>query len=244
MKRTLFVFSLLCLFFGKGYAAEIWSIGTKNNSNAEFRTMPMSPEEFAPFAEKGFSVTIPNDGTAVDPKSVPGSLPGERDVWAGSKSHFMTINFDLPANFNAKAAALFLELNGKPQHPLPPVLEITLNDSKQTLRTKSEPGEPWLSFKVPFAPDVLKPKGNTLRIANTKGSWFQFDSMRLIALTGKVETIRVTPLPGIMRMSTELGDLDKLGELEKLDDLRNQPMRRVHIDFNGETLKNKAEIEI
>jgi len=226
MKRTLFAFSLIFLLIGDGLAAEIWSIGTKNNSNAEFLTLPATPEEYAPFAEKGFSVTIPNDGTAVDLKSIPAWLPGERDVWAGSKSYFMTINFDLPTNFNAQATALFLELNGQPQHPLPPVLEITLNDSKQIFRTTTDSSEPWKSFKVNFAPDLLKPKGNTLRIANTKGSWFQFDSLRLVALTGKVETVCVTPLPGILR-----GD-------------SGRPLRRVRIDFNGETLKNKTNLDI
>jgi len=235
MKHTLFVLSLLCLLIGNGYAVEIWSIGTKNNSNAEFLMVPMSPEEHAPFAEKGFSVTIPNDGTAVDLKSFPASLPGERDVWAGSKSYSLTIHFDLPTNFNVQATELFLELHGKPQHPLSPVLEISLNNTTQTLATTSEPGEPWQSFKIAFSPDLLKPKGNTFRIANTKGSWFQFDSLQLVALTGKVETIRITPLPGILR---GMGNaLDGSRRMER-------PLRRVRIDFNGETLKNRTPLTI
>jgi hypothetical protein len=208
----------MCLLISAGHAIEIWSVGFKNDSNAEFLPLPLSLDNFAPFAEKGFSITIPNDGTPVDSKQWPSYLPGELDAWAGSKSYFLTVTFDLPTNYDVKGAEVYLELHGMAQHPSPPTLEIALNDSKQVLNTDSEPNEHWSSYKIDFDPNLLKPKGNTLRITNTKGSWFQFDAVQFVAFKGKIETMRLTPLPGILRGHT----------------------RRVQIDFSGEKLKDKA----
>ena len=225
---TRFLLTSLFLFFQltNVYAIDIWSVGTKDFSNAEFLSLNLEPETYAPFAEKGFSITLLKDQTTVDPKLYPNTLPGPRDVWAGSKSYFVTITFDLPPTIDLKGTELFLELHGKAQHPLPPVLEIVLNDSQQLLQTTSGVGEPWSSYKIPFASDFLKPTGNTLRITNTKGSWFQFDALRFIVLQGKVETIHLTPLPGILRGTDGI------------------PMRRIHIDFNGETLKVPATLQM
>jgi len=225
MKHTLFVFSFLYLLVGNVFAADLWSVGTQDSSNVEFLTLKLAPEDYKPYAEKGFSVKVPPGSNAVAPKLWPGWLPGERDVWAGSKSYFITTTFDLPPNFDTTATGIRLELHGKAQHPFPPVLEIALNDSKKILETKSEPGEPWSSYKITFAVAFLKPTGNTLRITNTKGSWFQFDALRLVTSTSTVATMRLTPLPGILRGGS-------------------QGMRRIRVDFDGEILTNKAVFQI
>ena len=225
MTRILFVCSLLCLLIGNAFSVELWSIGTKDSSNAEFLNLKLAPAEYAPYAAKGFAVTIPT-GKAVDPKLFPAWLPGKADVWAGSKSYSVTVAFDLPPNFDTKAAGVRLELDGKPQHPIPPVLEIALNDSKQTLETKSEPGELWSSFQVVFDSASLKQTGNTLRITNTQGSWIQFDALRLVVLKGRVETMRLTPTHGILR------------------GIEGQPIRRARIDFDGELPKSDAVFNV
>ena len=222
MTSFLLIPFLLFSFTADVWAGALWSVGTKNSSNAEFH----NPGNYKPFAEKGFAVTIPVGQTKVDPKLLPNHLPGPLDVWADSKSYFVTVTFDLPPNTNVNGTDLFLEFHGKAQHPHPPVLEIALNDSKQTLETTSDEGGSWTSYKVSFAPDLLKPTGNTLRITNTKGSWFQFDALRFVALKGKVETIRLTSLPGI------------------LHGRQGVPFRRVHVDFDGETLKAPATLQI
>ena len=226
IKRLFLILALIGLLSGSLFAAELWSVGTKDSSNTEFLSLNLKPEEYAPFAEKGFAVTIPAGQTTVDPKLFLGWLPGKSDVWAGSKSYSLIVTFDLPPNVDAKTTEVRLELDGKPQHPIPPILEIALNDSKQILETKSAPGEPWSSYKIVFAGNLLKQTGNTLRITNTKGSWFQFDAIRCLTLTGKVTTIRLTPQPGILRAPNDV------------------PARRIRVDFDGEVLKNKAAFQL
>ena len=225
MKHTIFALSLLCLLIGNTFAVEIWSIGTKDSSNAEFLTVGHEPMYYMPYAENGFSVTLPS-GQAIDPKLLPTYLPGPLDVWAGSKPYFATLTFDIPQNLQGATGAR-LELDGQAQHPSPPVFEITLNGSKQTLETASAGHAAlWLSYHIAFDPSVLKPKGNTLRIANTSGSWFQFDALRFVVLKGKIETMHLTPLRGILRGAN------------------GQPLRRARIDFGGDVLSSDATLQI
>ncbi len=221
MSGILFVLFLL-VFSHPGWATEIWSIGTTDSSNAEF----LAPGNYIPFAEKGFSVAVPVGQTVVDSKRWPNTLPGPLDAWAGSKSYTITTTFDLPPNFDAKGTDIRLEITGRAQHPAPPVFDIEFNKVKRTVATTSKEDQPWGSFRISFAPDDLNSKDNTLRITSTKGSWFEFDSVRFVAQKGKIDTIRLTSIPGILRGGN--------GEF----------LRRVRVDFDGETLKSIATFKI
>jgi len=232
MKNTLFTFAVICLLVGNVFAKEIWSVGKKDSSKAEFLALNLSPDEYEPYAEKGFSVAIPAGQKEVNPKLWPGMLPGELDVWAGSRNHAITVTFDIPGGMALGDGTVYLQLQGQAHYPHPPVLEIALNGSKQSIETVLDSTSPWVSYQIDFAPDLLKPTGNTLRITNTKGSFFQFDAVRLFTLSGKVETMRLTPIPGILRQGINIQGKE------------GTTTRRVRVDFDDETLKGPATIEI
>ena len=227
MKHTLFALWFTCLLIGNVFGVELWSIGTKDSSDAEFLPLKIALEDHVPYFDKGFATVIPPGQTTGDPKLWPARFPGVNDGWAGSRQHFVTVTFDLPPNLDAATTEIRLDISGQSHPGHPPMFEVDLNETKQTLQTTAGPNMPWLTYPVYFAPGTLKATGNTLRITNVKGSWFLFDAVRCVTMKGKIETINLTPLPGILRGAEGTA-----------------PLRRIHVDFNEEALRTKAIFEI
>ena len=225
---------LLFFTFATASAVEVWRIGKQDNSNDEFFSHHEYLQKFPGGAE--FIVGTSN------PKEIwPDTQPGPDDVWAGSKSHTVTVLFDLPEVNKEEGVIYELVIDGTAHYGQPPLFVIELNGVKQELQTEptAESDQAYFSgkaesrsYKVAFSPDVFKTQGNKLTITSAKGSWFVYDCVRMFTRTGKIEGLNVTPLRGVTNFISE--------EEEPVPPY----LRKVKVDYQGEVLTQKALMEI
>ncbi|MDR1958649.1 MAG: hypothetical protein LBQ54_06355 [Planctomycetaceae bacterium] len=257
MKHQLeeWVFCTICmlsvLFPAAGVAGEIWSIGKADSSYEEF----FGAKNHEAVAEKfpnDLSVKIP------DTKDFPYILPGPVDEWGGSKPHAINIAFDLPADLTEDAGCV-LEIRAVGQNPIPPVLEITLNGTTQTLPTESgKTGDQilktpedadWKTSRIFFPFQTLKLVGNTLVIKNIKGSWIVFDSLKFQTDNGMIRSFTLEAVRGIFRGKSDAAAGNRNQDkpvrriLLKTDNILTQPLelRLVNTDKKLPPVKVKAE---
>ncbi|MDR3108892.1 MAG: hypothetical protein LBU65_04280 [Planctomycetaceae bacterium] len=239
MKSTsisLFVlFVLLSLSINSAFSADIWSLGTQDNSYGEF----FAAKDYATVAKK-FPGNI--SVASFDAKEFPWILPGRQDSWAGAKSHSIIIPFDLPADLPQEPVCV-LEITGIGQGGSAPLLEIELNGTKQTIQTErgktgdkllqTADGAEWKTYRAFFPFNVLKKTGNTLSIKNSVGSWFVFDSLKFRTDDGKIKSFTVTPVPGIFR-----------GKMYAKNGAENIPIRKIRIELDGRPVQDGTMVEV
>ncbi|GHT11990.1 alpha-mannosidase [Planctomycetales bacterium] len=210
------------------FAADIWTLGTQDNSYSEF---------FAATNTDAVAKKFPDDisVTNFDAKDFPWILPGNADGWAKAKPHSVNISFDLPADLPAESVCV-LEITGIGQGIAAPLLEIDLNGVKKNIQTErgktgdkllqTTDGAEWKTYRAYFLFKDLKKIGNALSIKNAKGSWMVFDSLKFRTDDGVITSFAVVPVPGILR-----------GE-------NNQPIRKVRIDFDGKPVPDGTQVEL
>ena len=236
MRKFLVIFLFLAVVL-MGYAssltaAEVWQIGKKDNSNGEF----MPHGEYLQKYPRGAEFIV---GTSKPKELWPDTQPGPADTWAGSRSHTVTVLFDLPEINKEEGVIYELVLDGTGHYSQPPLFVIDLNGVKQELQTEPTAASDQAyftgkaesrSYKVAFAPDVLKTQGNKLTITSAKGSWFVYDCVRMFTRTGKIDGLSVQPIRGVTHSQAGV----TLRPFE----------RRIKVDFQGEVLTQEAMVRV
>ncbi len=173
-------------------AHNIWKIGEKDNSAAEFA---LAPDNYADFLKEDFGW---EDKFYIiglsDPKNdFPDVLPGTADAWAGSvnmsgiRTQELNILFRIKESANYNGFKLIVDLLDTHSEN-PPLLKITANGhqfkynlpkgkSDASLRGDYSAVAP-STIEVPLE-DIIKSGANRIQLKIIEGSWLIFDDIRL-----------------------------------------------------------------
>ena len=165
----------------------LFQIGRADDNTAEFALGPNRSGQY--------SAAFPRDAIYVvgqsDPKrDWPYIHPGPADVWAGSKSHTATILFGVESAPTQGTCTLHMDLVDT-HSSVPPRLQIKVNGTlfeKQLPRGAGDAsafGEVEKGREcrtsIEFPARLIEKGTNTITVANTRGSWFLYDCVRLTA---------------------------------------------------------------
>lgn len=187
---------LLLLICSGAQAAEIWKIGSKNNSSAD---LALGPSDYKNFLSKdfGFEDRYYLIGKSIPKIDFPYVLPGPSDTWGGTwgtsgwRTHEVNILFGIkkmPTDGNWKLIVDLVDSN--PNKSLVKVI-INKQQNKFLLKGKSngsltgqtsESSEQTL--EIPISPGTLNNGGNCVTITILEGSWIVFDDVRLEGTDG------------------------------------------------------------
>ncbi|MGJ7029958.1 GH92 family glycosyl hydrolase [Niabella hirudinis] len=171
----------------------IWSIGTKDNSAAEFA---LAPDRYQDFLKEDFGwenrqyiIGRSNPG-----KDWPYVLPGPADAWggtsptAGLRTQVLNVLFDLKTVDAKQGSNLIIDLLHT-HFKLPPYLKVTVNRRSFTYRLPKGSNEAALNgdnrstlhhtISIPLTAADLKAGVNELQLTSLEGSWLVFDDLRL-----------------------------------------------------------------
>lgn len=211
-----FVLAAALLPAAQGTAAEaapppavqpIFSIGTPNQSAAEFALSPRSYAKYPTTFSNDVTYTV-GTSTAADWSYI---QPGPLDPWAGSRPHTFTVNYTLAS---AQAAnGTLLQLNYADTHTASPTVQIKSNGTVvDSLKVPSgaavgahgrgrvnglqnnlnRPNQ--VGFLIPST--ALVEGNNKIEITSTAGSWAVYDAVRMLpapATLGPVQVLSLNP---------------------------------------------------
>ncbi|MFI1092549.1 polysaccharide lyase family protein [Streptomyces sp. NPDC020917] len=179
----------------------IFTIGTPDQSDAEFALAPSHYEDY--------SATFPDDvnftvGTSTEAHDWSYIQPGPGDAWAGKKVHPFTINYDLAA---VPATDLLLQLSYTDSSSASTTVEVDSNGVAQSASlppggntgafgvgyasgTTSSGNKPQqIGFLIPAS--SLKAGANKLVIKNTNSYWTTYDSVSLAPAAKDVGSVQI-----------------------------------------------------
>ncbi|MHB8898742.1 MAG: glycoside hydrolase family 38 N-terminal domain-containing protein [Thermoguttaceae bacterium] len=206
MRKLFAVAALLAAMLPPAFVAaeQIWSLGVDDHKHAEFALSGDYASFPTRFAEDP-TVEVGKPDAAAD---WPWIHPGNRDAWAGSRPHTLTILFDLPTGGQAPVYELVLDTIAA-HYGSPPVLKIDLNGAVRHVATRATcrsdrvlenpaEGEQAVYRQVFLAAD-LKPKGNRLAITSAEGSWLLYDRVSFETRSDQIDRIQVAVERGVLR---------------------------------------------
>lgn len=152
----------------------VWSIGTADDSPAEFA---LGPDE----NYSGYPKLFPEDVRFAIGRSDPAKdfsyiHPGPKDAWASSKGHAFTISFELPEDPTG-VFVLTLDL-ARSHYAYPPSLRIDWN-GKKIASVATEPDGRHQVRSVLIPEGTIRKGENEIRISNGDGSWAVYDAILL-----------------------------------------------------------------
>ncbi len=159
----------------------LWSIGTDDNSGAEFA---LAPNQYGNYSADGFFVIGQSDPR----QHWPYVQPGPVDAWGGGKSHTFEIAFGLKSLPSPGDCRLLIDLVDT-QKSVPPQLRIDING--RTSEHAMPPGAGDASvygdpskgrehkFEVVFPSTLLRSGTNHVSITTTSGCWILYDFVAL-----------------------------------------------------------------
>ncbi|MFS4417254.1 GH92 family glycosyl hydrolase [Maribacter sp. 2307ULW6-5] len=187
-----------------------WTIGTEDNSSAEFALSDGAYENFLEhdfgWEDKFFLI-----GHSNEKKDFPFVLPGAYDYWggtsglAGIRPHEINILFGMAQAPQAEEYMLIVDvLDCNPETP--PLLKVSVNGTPWTFQLENGQNEGALKgmnqgtkeqlLRIPIAPKTLKKGGNHVQLTILQGSWLVFDQIRLEAPN---TTPLITPAKAFVR---------------------------------------------
>ena len=168
---------------GRADPTPIWTIGREEGGPTQFALFGHYPEYLHRFpADVHFVI-----GTSDPSRDWSFIQPGPDDVWAGSRSHTFTVEFDL-AQVPQEACRLLLVL-ANTHWGNPPLLRIVVNGNR-AYQYQLPPGADDRSLSdarvgrkvrvaIPLPASVFRAGANTLAITTASGSWMLYDYLRL-----------------------------------------------------------------
>jgi len=161
-------------------AEEVWSIGKADGSHGEFALGRGSYEQFP----KRFGDVVEfRVGRSRPERDFPYVHPGPMDRWAGSKPHSFKIQFDLTGEPSG-VYLLTLHIN-KTHYAFPPLLNLAANGAaKLDLATPKDAEGLVRYWRIPAG--ALRAGANEITIRNGRGSWMEYDSIRLDRFPGEI----------------------------------------------------------
>ncbi|NLH15067.1 MAG: hypothetical protein GX455_00675 [Phycisphaerae bacterium] len=193
----------------------LWQIGQTDGNTAEFT---LGPSEYARYPQ-----VFPGDVNFIvgisDPKQDFCFVhPGPEDIWAGSKSHIVTILFGLEIPESAENIPTELIVDLVDTHSSnPPRLVIQINERTFEFQTPRGGGDASVNgnpaagrnhrIRIPLEPGVIHGGDNSLTITSTSGSWILYDSVSLVGSTAirsalpnpSTQVLGVTAQPCLLR---------------------------------------------
>lgn len=191
-RRSLIILLLSFLLTSVSRAQTIFSIGTKNNSAAEFALAPDKYEDFLKH-DFGWEDRFYIVGLSDPKKDWPYILPGPDDGWggtsgtAGIRSHVLNILFrlkDVPANSHFKLFIDFVDAHSK----RPPLFKVTVNGISFKYELPKGMNYGSISGKYDSAvnytieiplQNIIRSGSNEINLTSLEGSWAIFDDIRL-----------------------------------------------------------------
>lgn len=188
MKKLLLIAALAaCILTSVGaiQAAEeaVWQIGKADNSYDEFAIA----RDYGSYPS-AFSAPKPFDPSRDDPaQSWPFIQPGPWDIWANSRRHTLSVEFDV----NEPPIGMYtltLDFIDTQEHGAP-LYEIAVNGRSGRFKLPGGAGDGSLSdpskgreylLRIPFAADYLKQGRNRITMTTVEGSWAIFDCLSLV----------------------------------------------------------------
>lgn len=190
--RYISLLVITCCLFTITNAQTVWSIGSKDNSAAEFALAPDLYRDFLKhdfgWEDKFFLV-----GKSDAKKDWPYILPGPADGWGGSgglagkRSHQLNILFrvnEVAANNECKLVIDFADTHSK----IPPLFKVTVNDQSFKYILPKGGGDTVLTgyfgnakpytLEIPLQ-NIIRNGANQITLTSIEGSWLIFDNIRL-----------------------------------------------------------------
>ena len=232
----LFLFALSALV-STTFAAELWTVGTKNGSCAEFALCG----DWNEAARKLPSGTIKKLAELNTKTDWPWIHAGPEDVWGGSCQYLLGLVFDLPnldALKNDGIVALELQITAAGHNNVPPTLAIDLNGTTREMKIAPcgkgaqilaiPTAADWVTHKVLFPIDAAKKSDNLLKIVNAQGDWMVYDAIQMFARSEKIESLFIQSQKGWQRNPEK----------------NPEAIKRFTIDFGGGILTKHADLTI